>query len=227
MKTILLTGISQGLGKAIYDFLASELYAKDEKIYITRNRPKDIVENHLSNYVHLDFLNPNLDFEQISPHHNSKAIILISNAAIIEPIKSVSDINITELENAMRINCIAPFILASHLTKKAYNASIPLLIINISSGAANKPIQGWAPYCMGKAAVKMAFDVIAKENPWVEVLHFDPGVMDTNMQTIIRASSETVMPALENFKRYKNDNLLKSPVVVAEEISQIIQRRFS
>ena len=47
---------------------------------------------------------------------------------------------------------------------------------------------------------------------------FDPGVMDTDMQSFIRGQKIEVMPDLNKFIYFKEDRLLKSPKEVAIEI---------
>ena len=62
----------------------------------------------------------------------------------------------------------------------------PKLVVNISSGAAKRPIEGWSAYCSAKAGLDMATRTLALEqsretNP-VRVLSFAPGIVDTRMQ---------------------------------------------
>src|SRR4029434_9648836 len=63
-------------------------------------------------------------------------------------------------------------------------------IINVSSGAAYRPLEGWSAYCAGKAGLAMLTRSIELETKGkgVRVFGFSPGTIDTEMQVKIRAS---------------------------------------
>ena len=63
-------------------------------------------------------------------------------------------------------------------------------IVNVSSGAALRPLEGWSAYCSGKAGLAMLTQAIALETQGkgIRVFGFQPGTTDTDMQVLIRAS---------------------------------------
>ena len=63
-------------------------------------------------------------------------------------------------------------------------------IVNISSGAAIRPLEGWSAYCTGKAGMHMLTRAVALENAsnGIRIFGFQPGTTDTDMQVKIRAS---------------------------------------
>lgn len=61
------------------------------------------------------------------------------------------------------------------------------VIVNLSSGAAHRALEGWTAYCVGKAALAMLTNSLALETR-ARVYGFSPGVVDTEMQSEIRAS---------------------------------------
>ena len=73
------------------------------------------------------------------------------------------------------------------------------VLVNISSGAAVKPYEGWAAYCVPKAAVEQLTRVVALEEaaprPARGAVALSPGLVDTDMQAAIRASDEASFPA--------------------------------
>ena len=146
------------------------------------------------------------------------ALVFISSASVIEPIGQATCLALPGLERALRINCLAPLIIANTLADIAHAQRRTLLVINVSSGAACRPISGWQAYCMSKAAYKMALDVLAVENSHIKVVHFDPGVMDTSMQQLIRGQKEADMPEVAAFRAYQAEGLLKAPSTVAAEL---------
>jgi NAD(P)-dependent dehydrogenase (short-subunit alcohol dehydrogenase family) len=63
-------------------------------------------------------------------------------------------------------------------------------IINLSSGAALRPLEGWSAYCAAKAGLAMLTRSLALEygEAGIRAFGFAPGVVDTDMQAEIRAS---------------------------------------
>jgi NAD(P)-dependent dehydrogenase (short-subunit alcohol dehydrogenase family) len=63
-------------------------------------------------------------------------------------------------------------------------------IINVSSGAAHRPLPGWSAYCAAKAGLAMLTRALAAEygEQGIRVFGFAPGIVDTDMQATIRAS---------------------------------------
>ncbi|MEE1949595.1 SDR family NAD(P)-dependent oxidoreductase [Pseudomonas alcaligenes] len=221
MNSIILTGASRGLGRELHKLLALDELPFGQRIFITR---KPLAEAHASHlYIQadleqLDDLNISLD---IAP--DSKVVVFINNAGTIEPIGKAVDVSALSIESALRINCLGPLSLAQQLAVETREIGARLFILNVSSGAARRPIKGWMGYCVSKAAAVMAFDVLAAENDHVEVLHFDPGVMDTDMQSHIRQQSAEIMPDVEIFRGFKADYALKTPQEVAEQIVSIVR----
>jgi 3-oxoacyl-[acyl-carrier protein] reductase len=63
-------------------------------------------------------------------------------------------------------------------------------IVNISSGAAERPLEGWSAYCAAKAGLAMLTRSLGLEcgGRGVNAYGLRPGVVDTAMQVTIRAS---------------------------------------
>lgn len=223
MKTIILTGANRGLGKAIHDLLISKEYDGHDKIFTSRvkNLNKANIDSK-ADYLEVDLSHDFIDCSRINIKPDTKQIIFINNAGVIEPIDQAIKIHISSIKQAMNINFVSPLQLIKHLALEAHQIKSSFLIVNISSGAANRPIKGWISYCSGKAAIKMAIDVMVEENKNIDVIHFDPGVMDTNMQEVIRSKTKFEMAEVDVFKGFKDSDLLKKPVDVAKDVLALI-----
>ena len=83
----------------------------------------------------------------------------------------------------------------------------PGVLVNISSGAATKPYEGWAAYCASKAAVDQLTGCVALEEArhGLRAYALSPGLVDTDMQAAIRASDERDFPEVERFRRFAAD----------------------
>ena len=115
--------------------------------------------------------------------------VLVNNAGVIEPIASVADSDPADWARNIQINLVGAY--------HALRAVLPDMIaagggtiINVSSGAAMRPLEGWSAYCTGKAGLAMLTRSIALEHAGqgIRVFGFQPGTTDTDMQVIIRAS---------------------------------------
>jgi NAD(P)-dependent dehydrogenase (short-subunit alcohol dehydrogenase family) len=115
--------------------------------------------------------------------------ILINNAGTISPIGRVLDCDPEDWTANLRVNLGGAFACAQAVLPGLLAAGGGT-IVNISSGAAHRPLEGWSAYCAGKAGLAMltqALDLEYREQGlWV--FGFAPGVVDTEMQGAIRGS---------------------------------------
>ena len=219
MKHVVLTGVSRGLGKALFGFLVSR-----EDVHLIgmgRMFPKDVLDEKSANHVACHLSEPETlpPLKDIIPKDGD--VIFINNAGTVAPIGAVGTLSEDQLRNAAAVNYISPMLLSNQLVALCKENGQKLRIVNISSGAAHYPISGWAAYCSSKAAFKMFLDVAAeqeKSEGRIEVVHVDPGVMDTGMQEQIRASDADGFPRLAEFQAYKTTGKLRTPEEVAQQI---------
>jgi NAD(P)-dependent dehydrogenase (short-subunit alcohol dehydrogenase family) len=115
--------------------------------------------------------------------------ILVNNAGVIEPISEVAASDPAVWAESISINLVGAYY--------AVRAVLPGMvargggtIINISSGAAYRPLEGWSAYCSGKAGLAMLTRAVALETAGkgIRIFGFSPGTIDTDMQVKIRAS---------------------------------------
>lgn len=115
--------------------------------------------------------------------------ILINNAAVIGPIGRILDVSVEDWALNIDTNLTATF----HATQLALGHMVARgggTIVNISSGAAHRPQEGWSAYCAGKAGLAMLTRSVHMEygDLGIRIFGFAPGVVDTDMQGAIRAS---------------------------------------
>lgn len=216
MRTIILTGISRGLGKAFFDLLST---TSARIIAIGRTFPpidKSLLASKIS-LIKLDLSTP-FSFDITELEHlielTTKEIIFIDNAAVIQPLDQIGELTTTEISSSISVNLCAPILLTNSLVCIAKKRQVILRILHISTGAATTPIQGWSLYCSTKAAIKMFYDCLAKEYDTISIKQIDPGVLDTKMQEIIRDWFKTKLP----FKKWYKKEELSLPENVAANI---------
>ena len=115
--------------------------------------------------------------------------ILVNNAGVIDPIAEIATSDPKAWANSITINLIGAYnvvraVLPDMLAKGDGT------IVNVSSGAAYRPLEGWGAYCSGKAGLAMLTRAIELETKGkgIRVFGFSPGTIDTDMQVKIRAS---------------------------------------
>jgi NAD(P)-dependent dehydrogenase (short-subunit alcohol dehydrogenase family) len=115
--------------------------------------------------------------------------ILINNAGVIDPIGALADSEPAAWARNIDINLTGAYyviraVLPGMLARKSG------VIVNVSSGAAHRALEGWSAYCAGKAGLAMLTNSLALETKGkgLRVFGLSPGTVDTEMQVKIRAS---------------------------------------
>jgi len=141
---------------------------------------------------------------------------LVNNAGVIDPIGRIADSDPRGWARLIEVNLVGAF--------NGVHAALPHLaeggvIVNVSSGAAGKPMEGWSGYCASKAGLAMLTRSIHLEyGERVRAYGFRPGVVDTGMQGEIRASK------LNPISQIPQANLLK-PQIPATGIAWLFLNR--
>jgi NAD(P)-dependent dehydrogenase (short-subunit alcohol dehydrogenase family) len=119
---------------------------------------------------------------------------LINNAGVIEPIASIADSNPVDWARNVQINLVGAYNPVRAVLPRMIKAGGGT-IVNVSSGAAIRPLEGWSAYCSAKAGLAMLTQAIRLENTatGIRVFGFQPGTTDTDMQVTIRASGINVV----------------------------------
>ena len=114
---------------------------------------------------------------------------LINNAGVIEPIATVAESDPAVWARNIEINLVGAYNPIRALLPRMIKAGGGT-IVNVSSGAAIRPLDGWSAYCSAKAGLAMLTRAIMLENTatGIRVFGFQPGTTDTDMQVTIRAS---------------------------------------
>jgi NAD(P)-dependent dehydrogenase (short-subunit alcohol dehydrogenase family) len=112
---------------------------------------------------------------------------LVNNAGMIDPIARLEAAEAEDWAHIFNINLVSPVVLTRMALPHLRAADGAL--VNISSGAAHRPLEGWSAYCSTKAALWMATQALhLEEGDQIAVYGASPGTVDTEMQVQIRAS---------------------------------------
>lgn len=194
-KAAIITGASRGIGAAT----AAELAKAGVSVILAARSESDIRHNAQmiresggqAEAVTCD-VSKYKDVQALISHCEStfgRMDILINNAGVIEPIGHLATSDPDVWSHAADINFKGVYF--------GLRAALPLMqsqqkgtIINIGSGAAHSPLEGWSHYCASKAATAMLTKCAHKEvsGSGVRIFSLSPGTVATEMQVLIKAS---------------------------------------
>lgn len=226
MNLYVVTGTTQGLGRALAERIATD---PDNELVALARAPDGPIPGGMRFQVDLadaaalaracDRLE-----QRVRGKHYAKAV-LINNAGVIEPVGALADLEGDALERNLAVNLVAPMQLMRRFLAITRACAPIRRIVNISSGAGRRPIAGWSAYCAAKAGLDMASRVAALEakgrGEAVEVASLAPGVIDTGMQGTVRGASAQAFPDVERFRALKAEGMLRKAEDVAADILRL------
>jgi benzil reductase ((S)-benzoin forming) len=226
MNLYIITGTTQGLGKALADAVARD--PDNELVALARAPDGPIpggerIEVDLADTAALERAFDRVE-RRIRGKRFAKAV-LINNAGVVSPVGPLDKVDGKALERNLVVNLVAPMLLMRRFLAATEGAVSLARIINISSGASRRPISGWSAYCAAKAGLDMATRVVALEaearrRP-VEAVSLAPGVIDTGMQGVVRAASPEDFADVERFRAMKAEGALRPADEVAADILRL------
>ncbi len=184
-KTIVITGVTGGLGKELTKLLLTRYSAK--VIGIARNKEKmDLLVKELNSSNFTPFLfdvSKNAKWEEFSSKIAEKSIkidVLINNAGIMPPFGRFENLSLERAALVIDTNLFSSVYSCKNLLpilKQSKDASI----INISSASAFAAVIGTSMYSASKAALKAFTDALREENQSVYIAGVYPGFIKTEL----------------------------------------------
>lgn len=195
-KTVVLTGGTRGLGLEAVRLLANEgatVHFTGRSIsHVNRalkelGRPDQII-GHACDVR---------DSARMTALMATGCDILVNNAAVGGPTGFLHEVAEEKIDECLKINLIA----ALQVARLAIPGMLQRgggTIINVSSGAAVRALPKMATYCISKAGLAMATAAIHAEyaGQGIRSFGFQPGIVDTDMQTGLQNSglSKDILP---------------------------------
>jgi NAD(P)-dependent dehydrogenase (short-subunit alcohol dehydrogenase family) len=191
-KTVLITGASRGIGAAA----AREFADAGANVALVARSTDEIAE--IAGEIGEKALAIPCDVSRYSDVAAAVAAtartfggldVLINNAGVIDPIGQLADIDPEAWGRTIDIN-LKGVMHGMHAVMPGMIAQGHGTILNISSGAAHGPIEGWTAYCSSKAGAYMltrAADQEARDKG-LRIMGLSPGTVATQMQREIKAT---------------------------------------
>lgn len=223
MEYYFVTGSSKGIGKALVNAVLAR-----QDVHLTGLARTNTVDASGFTFVQLDLSDENaVAAYKFPPCPDATKIVLVNNAGALGQTKRVGRLSDAHFQEVIGINLTAVMILSNQFLAAFSEAKVPLVILNISSGAGKNPIDGWAAYCASKAGLDMFSRVVAEElriadQQHIRIFSVGPGVVDTNMQDQIRQASESDFSRIHQFIEYKSSGQLADPDLIARKLLSIL-----
>lgn len=235
-RLYILTGASRGMGAA----MARQLLA-DDTLLLTLSRHPDGSLQAQAEAAHARLEQWALDLGhdvgaaarlEVWLHQyragQFAAATLINNAGIVGRVGPITASSADELAAVLRINLEAPMALTAAFLRATRDWAIDRRVLNISSGAAQRPVTGWASYCASKAGLDMFTRTTAQDeallaNP-ARLVSLAPGVIDTDMQAQLRASDAAGFPDHARFLGFHAAGELVAPDEAARRVLAYLAR---
>ena len=237
----ILTGASRGMGLA----MARQLLAPDRLLLcLSRQSSEDLTREASEKAAPLIQWSQDLaqtesaaqrlqEWLQTQNPANLLSATLINNAGVLTTIGPLEAAPTQGVINALRVGLEAPMLLTAAFLRVTgewvqHGWRGPRKVLNISSGLGRHAMAGQASYCAAKAGLDhftrgTALDE-AEKPQGAKLVSLAPGVIDTDMQTQLRAGDPTVFPALDRFIGLKQQGQLSSPDQAARQVLAWLDR---
>lgn len=216
----IVTGSSKGLGRA----LVEQLTQSDQNLVVGISRSTMEKKDNFRS-VELDLADSNSlisRLDSVFPEGDFQHVFLINNAGWIGDIAPLGNLEPVGIQRIQAINVVAPALLINEFVKRYQRLEGKKVVVNISSGAAGKAIDGWSGYCSSKAALNQLSLVAEEESKLkglgIKYYALSPGIIDTPMQEEIRSAGKENFSNIEKFRSYKSQNQLSTPEEVAGKV---------
>lgn len=157
------------------------------------------------------------------------AATLINNAASLTRVGSLDAVEPVELSRALRVGLEAPLLLTAAFLRATRGwRGVDRRVLNVSSGLGRRAMAGQAAYCAVKAGLDhatraLALDEALQTEP-ARVVALAPGVIDTGMQSHLRAAGSTGFPEHARFVQLRQSGQLASPADAAARVLAYLAR---
>jgi benzil reductase ((S)-benzoin forming) len=219
-----ISGASAGIGAAL---VAAVPYADARVIDVSRRGGGP------AEHFQADLSDPGA-WERVEQHfleelaeYDGDRVVFIHNAGTITPIGPADGVDGDEYTRAVLLNSAAPQVLGRAFLQATAGLTCERHLVMLSSGAAKTAYAGWSSYNAGKAAVEHWVRTVGAEQETRDgcrVIAVAPGVVDTAMQSEIRATSEQDFPTVGRFHQLKETGALSTPAEAAAGIWSLLER---
>lgn len=227
-RLAIVTGTSSGIGEMV----ARQLLERGWEVLGIARRPATIPDRRYAHFaIDLGDVTHLLHAveSKLGPAVRDAAhtrFALVNNAADVALLGQVDQLDPARMLQAYAINTVAPVVLMGWLLRTAPSTR-PVRIVNVSSGAGVEAFPGLGAYGATKAALRLAGMVLGAELDMraaggsprdATIWSYEPGVVETPMQTAVRSSTAETVPIVQVFHQLAAAGQLRPAAAPAAEI---------
>ena len=236
------SGASQGIGRSLAVEVSQHLGPKSVMLLLARNKSELAITASLCKADDVQYVSIDLSIASEKEMHDivinalkGRQVQDFSKCIIFHNVGSLGNMsiethrmeNIEELRDYYDLNVFKVISLNTQFLKIFEEIENRIIIVNITSLCAIKPMSGMAYYCSGKAAREMYFKVLAEEKKDIKVLNYAPGPVETAMIDYVleEAVNENLRNVFTSFR--EQGALLKSEVTAKKCMNILFSGKFS
>ncbi|XP_013148316.1 PREDICTED: sepiapterin reductase isoform X1 [Papilio polytes] len=235
----IVSGASQGIGRAIAAEVAKLLGPKSLMLLLARKADELAKTASMCQSDNVKAIYKSIDLGKATTKEMNDVIVNslegykvndFATCLIFHNVGSLGNLAIetsriedsNELAEYYDLNVFKVISLNTQFLKIFESVEDRIIIVNVTSLCAIKPMSGMAYYCSGKAAREMYFKVLAEEKKHIKVLNYSPGPVETSM--IDYVLTEAVNDNLRDvFTSFKNQGVLLKPDMTARKCMKVLQ----
>lgn len=161
----------------------------------------------------------------------ARRAVLVHCAGTLSPVGPAGAVDSAAYARNVVLNSAAPQVLGHAFLRAVADFAGDSHLVQLTSGAAQKPYAGWTSYSAGKAAIDAWVVAAGKEQvaradrglPSCRVVAVAPGVVETPMQEHIRALSPEVFPDVRKFQGRYDRGENRTPEEAARGIWGVLE----
>jgi NAD(P)-dependent dehydrogenase (short-subunit alcohol dehydrogenase family) len=228
-KTLVVTGASRGIGRA----LASEL--AQNGVNLVLNARSEVLLEEVATAARDEGVQASIVVGDAALANNARKMVkaavdigeffgFIHNAGIAHPGPFLYELPEAKFEDVWRSNVLAGYQIARFSYPELRRRKSGLAVF-FGSGAAETNIQGIGAYNVSKAAEEHLARQLATEAPEITCFVYRPGAVETDLQKSAREAKGSGAEVLNRvFGGFQKQGILITPEIAARALVQIIQR---
>ncbi|WP_439588305.1 SDR family NAD(P)-dependent oxidoreductase [Hydrogenophaga sp.] len=232
----IITGASKGLGLA----MAMRLLGPDHALLcISRSTSGALAAEAALHDAPLQQLSLDLSDARVAATHirawleaqelgSLSTATLINNAGTVGRPGPLEQAESDDLVRSLRVGLEAPLVLTAAFLHATRYWRVLRRVLNISSGLGRHAIAGQGSYCAAKAGMDHFSRAVAAEEAakahGARIVSLAPGVIDTDMQSVLRQTDAALLPDRSHYERLKAEGRLDTPDSAAEKVLRFLYR---
>lgn len=162
-------------------------------------------------------------FAELAERELGPVDLWVNNAGVLDPIGMTRQVDASAFRRQVDVNLVGVFHGCQAYLAQLHRDRRHGAIANIGSGASHSAYRGWGAYCATKAAVDQLTRVMACEEAAFgnRIFVLAPGIIETDMQTLIRAQREEDFPDVARFHALHQEGLLGAPESPADAVLRL------